>query len=311
MTTLYYYHKDFLQHDTGLGHPENPDRLSHINAALKKAEFDALKRITPDIRENIMELVQLVHTKEMTDRVLQKVSSDNAIFLDQDTILSSGSANAALLAVSAVCDAVDKVCNKEANNAFCAVRPPGHHAEPTKSMGFCLFNNVAIAAEYARKVYQFKRVAIIDFDVHHGNGTQAVFYKNADVFYASTHEMPNYPGTGYPSETGVGNIVNVPLESGETGQQFRQKYSKIILPALKQFNPDLILLSAGFDAHKDDPLASIQLEREDYQWLTQQIMQIASSCCDGKIISVLEGGYNLYALADCVSVHISVLMQNR
>jgi len=308
MTTLYYYHKDFLQHDTGLGHPESPDRLSHINAALKDKKFDALKRIKPNMRQDVTELIQLVHTQGMIDKVLQKVSADNVIFLDQDTILSKGSANAALLAVSAVCNAVDKICNKKANNAFCAVRPPGHHAEPTQSMGFCLFNNVAIAAEYAKKVYQLKRIAIIDFDVHHGNGTQAAFYNNADVFYASSHEMPNYPGTGYPSETGVGNIVNVPLESGETGHQFREKYSKIILPALKQFNPDLILLSAGFDAHKDDPLASIQLERSDYQWLTKEIMEIAESCCDGKVISVLEGGYNLYALADCVSAHITVLM---
>ncbi len=309
MTTLYYYHKEFLQHDTGLGHPESPDRLSYINAALKGEKFDALKRITPKIRQDVAELIRLVHTQGMIDKVLQKVSADNVLFLDQDTILSKGSANAALLAVSAVCDAVDKICNKKANNAFCAVRPPGHHAEPTKSMGFCLFNNVAIAAEYVNKAYQLKRIAIIDFDVHHGNGTQAAFYNNADIFYASTHEMPNYPGTGYLSETGVGNIVNVPMESGETGQQFREKYSKIILPALKQFNPDLILLSAGFDAHKDDPLASIQLERSDYQWLTKKIMEIAESCCDGKVISVLEGGYNLYALADCVSAHISTLMK--
>jgi len=309
MTTLYYYHNDFLQHDTGLGHPESPDRLSHINAALKEPEFDGLKRITPKIRQDITELVHLVHTQAMIDKVLQKVSIDEGVYLDPDTILSNGSANVALLAVSTVCDAVDKVCHKKAHNAFCATRPPGHHAEPDKSMGFCLFNNIAIAAEYAKKTHQAERIAIIDFDVHHGNGTQAAFDKNADIFYASSHEMPNYPGTGYPSETGVGNIVNVPLASGETGQKFREKYSTIILPALKQFNPDLILLSAGFDAHKDDPLASIQLEKSDYQWLTQEIMHIANSCCDGKVISVLEGGYNLYALADCVSAHISILMQ--
>lgn len=309
MTTLYYYHKDFLQHDTGLGHPENPDRLSHINAALTGREFTALKRMTPTIRQDVNELIRLVHTQAMMDKVLQKISADHFVFLDQDTTLSNGSANAALLAVSAVCDAVDSICNKKANNAFCAVRPPGHHAEPAKSMGFCLFNNVAIAAEYAKKTHQVKRIAIIDFDVHHGNGTQAVFYKNTDVFYASTHEMPHYPGTGYPSETGVGNILNVALKSGETGQQFREKYSNIILPALKQFNPDLILISAGFDAHKDDPLASIQLERDDYLWLTKEVMEIAGSCCEGRIISVLEGGYNLYALADCVSAHIGALMK--
>ena len=309
MTTLYYYHKDFLQHDTGSGHPESPNRLKAINAALEGVEFDSLSRISPQLRQDILDQIRLVHTQEMLDKVLQDVPPDCYISLDPDTQLSEGSAHAALLAVSTVCDAVDKICNNKANNAFCAVRPPGHHAEPGQSMGFCLFNNVAIAAEYARKVYKIKRIAIVDFDVHHGNGTQAAFYNNAEVFYASSHEMPNYPGTGNPSETGVGNIVNVPLASGETGQQFREKYSDKILPALKQFNPDLILLSAGFDAHKDDPLSSIQLTQDDYQWLTQEIVSIANSCCDGKIISVLEGGYNLDALADSVSAHIAVLMK--
>jgi len=310
MTTLYYYHKDFLLHDTGLGHIENPGRLIHINAALEQAEFKPLIRITPEVRKDSIELIRLVHTQGLIDYVLQKVAADSYIPLDSDTMLSKGSANAAVLAVSAVCDAVDKVNSKKANNAFCAVRPPGHHAEPRNSMGFCLFNSVAIAASYALTQQHIKRVAIIDFDVHHGNGTQATFDKNAAVFYASSHEMPNYPGTGYSSETGVGNIVNVPLTSGETGQQFREKYCQQILPVLKEFNPDLILLSAGFDAHKDDPLASIQLEKDDYQWLTQQIVDIAKVCCEGKIISVLEGGYNLYALAECVSAHIAVLMKS-
>jgi len=309
MTTLYYYHKDSLQHDTCLGHPESPDRLSYINAALNQHGFDSLQRITAELRQDIMQIIQRVHTQAMIDKVLQKVPEDSYLSLDQDTVLSAGSAHAALLAVSAVCDAVDKVCNKQANNAFCAVRPPGHHAEPAQPMGFCLFNNVAIAAEYARKLQKIKRIAIIDFDVHHGNGTQAVFENNADVFYASTHEMPNYPGTGYPSETGIGNIVNVALASGDTGEQFREKYQQIIFPALKQFKPDLIFLSAGFDAHKDDPLASIELDKQDYQWLSEELMHIANNCCDGKIISVLEGGYNLYALAECVSAHIAVLMK--
>lgn len=309
MTTLYYYHKDFLQHDTYLGHPESPDRLCHINAELKQHEFYLLQRITPQLRQDIVRLVGLVHSQAMIDKVLQKVPKDGFISLDPDTILSVGSAHAALLAVSAVCDAVDRVCNKQATNAFCAVRPPGHHAEPDQSMGFCLFNNVAVAAKYAREQKNIKRIAIIDFDVHHGNGTQATFENNAEVFYASTHEMPNYPGTGYQSETGVGNIVNVPLASGDSGVQFREKYQQIIFPALKQFKPELILLSAGFDAHKDDPLASIQLDKRDYQWLTEEIMHIANSCCDGKIISVLEGGYNLYALAECVSAHIAELMK--
>jgi len=310
MTTLYYYHKDFLLHDTGLGHPENQDRLSHINAALDRVEFKPLKRITPVLRQDVLGLIRLVHTQAMMDKVLQKVAKEHYIPLDPDTLLSEGSAHAVQLAVSAVCDAVDKVNDKQANNAFCAVRPPGHHAEPDQSMGFCLFNIISIAASYALKLPHIKRIAIIDFDVHHGNGTQAAFANNADVFYASSHEMPNYPGTGYPSETGVGNIVNVPLVSGETGKQFREKYRQQILPALKQFNPDLILLSAGFDAHKDDPLASIQLDAEDYLWLTQEIVDIANRCCEGKIISVLEGGYNLYALAESVSAHIAVLMKS-
>ena len=309
MSTLYYYHKDFLLHDTGLGHPENPDRLIHINVALENAKFNSLVRITPKIRNDSQDLIRLVHTQGLIDYVLQKVEAENYIRLDPDTLLSAGSANAVLLAVSAACDAVDKVIDNQADNAFCAVRPPGHHAEPQNSMGFCLFNIISIAASYALTKPQIKRVAIIDFDVHHGNGTQATFDQNAAVFYASTHEMPNYPGTGYSSEKGVGNIVNVPLASGETGPQFREKYRQQILPALKQFNPDLILLSAGFDAHKDDPLASIQLKEEDYQWLTQQMVDIAKTCCNGKIISILEGGYNLHALADCVEGHIAVLME--
>jgi len=309
MTTLYYYHKDFLLHDTGLGHPENPDRLVHINAAIEDPQFNSLIKVTPEIRKDHLELIRLVHTQGLTDYVLQKVDSENYVPLDSDTLLSEGSANAVLLAVSAACDAVDKVNNKKANNAFCAVRPPGHHAEPNGSMGFCLFNIISIAASYALTQANIKRVAIIDFDVHHGNGTQATFKNNPAVFYASSHEMPNYPGTGYASETGVGNIVNVPLTAGEKGPEFREKYRQQILPALKKFNPDLILLSAGFDAHKDDPLASIQLKEEDYQWLTKEIMDIAKDCCDGKIVSILEGGYNLYALADCVSLHIAVLMK--
>jgi len=310
MTTLYYYHKDFLKHDTGLGHPENPDRLSHINAALKATTFDSLKRITPELRPDVNKLIRMVHTKSVMDQVLEKVAADGYISLDADTLLSEGSAHAALLAVSVVCDAIDRIKNKTARNAFCAVRPPGHHAEANRSMGFCLFNNVAIAAEYARQIHSYKRIAIIDFDVHHGNGTQAIFDTNAEVFYTSTHEMPNYPGTGFSSEIGVGNILNVPLASGETGSQFREKFRQKILPAIRQFNPELILLSAGFDAHKDDPLASIQLTESDYAWLTEKIMDIADVCCEGRIVSVLEGGYNLYALADSVSAHVKVLMRD-
>ncbi len=186
--------------------------------------------------------------------------------------------------------------------------PPGHHAEPQHAMGFCLFNNVAIAAEYARQRYQLERIAIVDFDVHHGNGTQAAFYHQPNVLYASSHEMPHYPGTGYPSETGVGNIINVPLASGDTGDEFKEKYERIIFPALNAFKPELLLISAGFDAHQDDPLASINLVEDDFRWVTQALMEIANRHCKGRIISVLEGGYDLTALAASVSVHVKTLM---
>lgn len=308
MTTLYYYHSDFLQHDTGSGHPESAARLGSINAALQTATYDKLVRITPSIRKDVIELLTLIHTPAMLDKILHTIPQQGCIPIDADTILSPGSVDAAKLAVSAVCDAVDKICLKQADNAFCAVRPPGHHAEPNKAMGFCLFNNVAIAAEYARQHHSIKRIAIVDFDVHHGNGTQAAFYQQPDVFYASSHEMPNFPGTGLASETGIGNIVNVPLATGESSTEVRHKYSTIILPALKKFKPELILLSAGFDAHKDDPLASIQLQADDYQWLTQQLMAIAKTSCEGRIISILEGGYNLKALGESVSIHIKTLM---
>jgi acetoin utilization deacetylase AcuC-like enzyme len=222
--------------------------------------------------------------------------------------LSPGSEKAAFLAVGAVCDAVDKVLAGEADNAFCAIRPPGHHAEPDLAMGFCLFNNVAIAANYARRHYNIERIAIVDFDVHHGNGTQAVFYNQPNVLYASTHEMPNYPGTGYPNETGVGNIINVPLAAGDTGVEFRKKYNTIIFPALRKFKPELLIISAGFDAHKYDPLSSIKLVEEDFRWLTQELMDIADSNCKGRVISALEGGYNLNALAASVAIHVLTLM---
>jgi acetoin utilization deacetylase AcuC-like enzyme len=222
--------------------------------------------------------------------------------------LSPGSKAAAYRAVGAVCDAVDQVLTDKVDNAFCAVRPPGHHAEPKRAMGFCLFNNVAIAAEYARQRHKLDRVAIVDFDVHHGNGTQAAFYHQPQVLYASSHEMPHYPGTGYPWETGAENIINAPLAAGDTGAAFREKYEGIIFPALTNFKPELLLISSGFDAHKDDPLASIKLVEDDYRWVTQELMEIAGRTCKGRIISVLEGGYDLNALASSVAAHVKTLM---
>ena len=224
--------------------------------------------------------------------------------IDPDTVLSPGSKNAALRAVGAVCDAVNQIIRAQADNAFCALRPPGHHAEPRLAMGFCVFNNIAIAAEYVRTHYQLERIAIVDFDVHHGNGTQTAFYQQPQVLYASSHEMPHYPGTGYPNETGAGNIINVPLAAGDSGIEVREKYSRIILPALKAFKPQFLFISAGFDAHKDDPLASINLIEDDFEWLTRELMVIADAYSDGRIVSALEGGYNLKALAASVAVHV-------
>lgn len=306
MKTLYYSHPDFLLHETGSGHPECIDRLVSIATALDAPLFANLIRVSPPLGTE--QQIRMIHPLYHIEAIQAAIPEQGKNYLDPDTVLSPGSEKAAFRAVGAVCDAVDKVLAGKANNAFCAIRPPGHHAEPDLSMGFCLFNNVAIAAEYARRHYHLERIAIIDFDVHHGNGTQAAFYKQPNVFYASSHQMPNYPGTGYPTETGAGNIVNVPLAAGDTGIEFRQKYRSIILPALRKFKPNLLLVSAGFDAHKDDPLASIMLVEDDYRWITQELMDIAECCCGGRIISALEGGYNLKALAASVAIHVKTLM---
>jgi acetoin utilization deacetylase AcuC-like enzyme len=304
--TLYYSHADFLLHDTGISHPESADRLRSIANALDTPEFSGLIRTSPPLGTE--QQIRLIHTQSHIDNVLNAIPRHGLRYLDADTVLSPGSDEAALRAVGAACDAVDKILAGEADNAFCAVRPPGHHAESERAMGFCLFNNIAIAAEYARTKHQLKRIAIVDFDVHHGNGTQAAFYEQPAVFYASSHEVPHYPGTGYPSETGVGNIINVPLAAGESGLEFRQKYSRIILPALRTFKPELLLVSAGFDAHRDDPLASIGLVEDDYRWITQELMEIAGIYCENKMISILEGGYNLKALGASAAVHVKALL---
>ncbi|WP_340121753.1 histone deacetylase family protein [Methylobacter svalbardensis] len=306
MTTLYYSHPDFLFHQTGAGHPECPDRIRSIEQALAASEFSLLIRQSPPLGTE--QQIRLIHSQSHIDAILRAIPAQGEHYLDQDTVLSPGSGLAAFRAVGAVCDAVDKVLAGKADNAFCAIRPPGHHAEPEQAMGFCLFNNIAIAASYALHHYQLRRIAIVDFDVHHGNGTQAAFYHQPKVLYASSHEMPHYPGTGHPSETGVGNIINVPLTAGDSGVELRQKYRSKILPALKNFKPDLLLISAGFDAHKDDPLASIMLVEDDFKWITEELMAIADSCCKGRIISALEGGYHLKALAASVAIHVKTLM---
>lgn len=308
MKTLYYNHPDFLFHDTGSGHPECADRLKSIAKALEAPEFSGLIRLSPPLGTE--QQINLIHPFAHIDAIRKAIPEQGQHFLDHDTVLSPGSEKAAFRAVGAVCDAIDKILTGEATNAFCAIRPPGHHAEPNRAMGFCLFNNVAIAAQYAHRHYHLERIAIVDFDVHHGNGTQVAFYGQPHMFYASSHEMPNYPGTGFPTETGAGNIVNVPLTAGDSGVEFRKKYRRVILPALKSFKPDLLLISAGFDAHRDDPLSSINLNEDDFQWITQELMEIADGYCQGRIISALEGGYNLKALAASVAIHVKTLLAN-
>lgn len=306
MTTLLYTHPSFLEHDTGFGHPESADRLRSIDASLGTVDFKALQRRKAPLGKE--QRIQLVHSRELVSHIVQASNEQRLFYIDGDTVVSPGSWCAALHAVGAVCDAVDSVVSGQASNAFCAVRPPGHHAETNKSMGFCLFNNVAIAAQYARIHCQLKRIAIIDFDVHHGNGTQEIFYREPDVLYASTHQYPFYPGTGSSEETGVGNIVNVPLTAGSGGKEFKTAMLKNIIPALHQFKPQLMLISAGFDAHRDDPLASLDLVEDDFVWVTRELLEIANKYCHGRVISTLEGGYNLQALGSSVAAHICELM---
>ncbi|MEE9139780.1 MAG: histone deacetylase family protein [Alphaproteobacteria bacterium] len=307
MATMIFTHPACLDHDPGPGHPERPDRLRVILEALKAPEFAALDwREAPRADDSQLELV---HPARYVAQILQTVPQGGRVSLDLDTAMSPGSGEAALRAVGAVCAAVDTLAAGEESNAFCAIRPPGHHAEPERAMGFCLFNNVAIAAFYARKAHGLERVAVVDFDVHHGNGTQAVFEDDADMFYASTHQWPAYPGTGAAHETGVGNIVNVPLEPMSGSAEFREAMGGRALPALSEFAPDLVLISAGFDAHADDPLASLQLREDDYAWVTREILKIAAECCGGRVASVLEGGYDLDALKASCAAHVRALME--
>jgi acetoin utilization deacetylase AcuC-like enzyme len=240
--------------------------------------------------------------------MLAAVPASGHAAIDADTVLSAGSGEAALRAVGAVCAAVDAVMDGEATNAFCAVRPPGHHAEPLRPMGFCLFNNVAIAAQRARQVYGLERAAVIDFDVHHGNGTQAMFEEDPRLFYASTHQSPLYPGTGAASETGVGNIVNVPLRPMSGTVEFQRAFNEAILPALEEFRPDFLFISAGFDAHRRDPLAQLDLVEDDYAWVTQRLAGVAARHCRGRLVSTLEGGYDLAALGASAAAHVRALM---
>jgi acetoin utilization deacetylase AcuC-like enzyme len=307
MTTLLVTHQACFGHDPGRLHPESPARLKAILAALEAPEFAALERRAAPLAE--VAQIARVHARLYVDRVLHAIPSSGYVGFDPDTIASPGSGEAALRAAGAVAAAVDAVVAGEVRNAFCAVRPPGHHAESARAMGFCLFNNVAVGAEQARQVHGLARIAVVDFDVHHGNGTQHMFERNRDLFYASTHQWPFYPGTGAADETGVGNIVNVPLAPMSGSREFRAAMTEIVLPALRRFRPDLLLISAGFDAHADDPLASLRLVEADYEWVTAALMAVADECCRGRVISTLEGGYDLPALAASAAAHVRALMK--
>ena len=306
MTTLIYSHQACLEHDPGSYHPESPDRLRAVLAALDQDAFSRARRREAPCAE--IDEVARVHLRAYIEAVLAAVPRRGHAALDADTVLSPRSGEAALRAVGAVCAAVDAVVAGDADNAFCAVRPPGHHAEADHAMGFCLFNSVAIGAQRARQLHGLERAAIIDFDVHHGNGTQAIFENNPHVFYASTHQAPLYPGTGARSERGVGNVVNVPLRPMSGSAEFRAAMSDIILPALDAFRPELILVSAGFDAHRADPLAQLMLEEADYAWITERLLEAAGRHAKGRLVSTLEGGYDLNALSASAQAHVAALM---
>ena len=306
MTTFLYTHPACLDHDPGRRHPESPARLRAVLAALDDPEFTRLER--REAPEAAREDLLRVHPRRHVEGILAAVPKTGHVGIDADTVLSPASGEAALRAAGAVTAAVDAVVAKEADNAFCAVRPPGHHAEQQRAMGFCLFNNAAIGALRAREAHGLGRVAVVDFDVHHGNGTQAAFEADGSLFYASTHQYPLYPGTGAASETGVGNVVNVPLRPMAGSSQFRLGVTQRILPALDAFRPELVVVSAGFDAHRSDPLAQLMLEEADYTWVTEKLLEVAYRHAAGRLVATLEGGYDLSALAASAAAHIRVLM---
>ncbi len=304
MTTALFTHPACLGHAPGPWHPERPERLRAVLAALEDEAFAPLLREAAP--EATREQLALAHPPAYIEAILGiRPPAGETVALDADTVMSEGSAAAALRAAGGAIAAVDAVMDGWARTAFAAVRPPGHHAEPGRPMGFCLFNNAAVAALWARARWGLKRVAVVDFDVHHGNGTQAIFGPDADLFYASSHQSPCYPGTGSAREHGVaGNVVNAPLAPGSDGAAFRAAWSGTILPALAAFSPELLIVSAGFDAHKADPLAELRLETADFAWITEELLGVAS----GRLVSVLEGGYNVDALAAAAAAHVRVLM---
>ena len=303
MSVALFTHPDMLDHRPGAGHPERPERLQAVLDALEAADLGLDRRAATDAR---IEDLERLHPADHVARILTAAPKEGLNALDADTLLSPGSVRAARLAAGAVIDAVRAVIRGETARAFAAVRPPGHHAEPARAMGFCLFSNVAVAARVAQSE-GMARVAVIDFDVHHGNGTQAAFENDASLFLGSIHQMPLYPGTGAASETGVGNIVNAPVPPHAAREAWRATFAGGLMPGLQAFAPDLILISAGFDAHRRDPLAHQSLEAEDFAWATRAVLEVARSCCGGKVVSSLEGGYDLEGLGRSAVAHVQAL----
>lgn len=308
MTTLLISHPSSLRHATPQGHPERADRIRAVEQALEDERFALLQRV--EAPEGTLAQVELCHPAAYAQAISEAAPQQGLVQIDADTIMSPGTLSAVLHGVGGAVHAVDEVMSGRVDNAFSAMRPPGHHAESDKAMGFCFFNNAAIAARHAQRVHGAERVAIVDWDVHHGNGTQEIFWGDASVLYASTHEMPLYPGTGAPSERGEhGTIVNAALRAGDGSDAFRDAFESAILPRLADFRPDLVIISAGFDAHWRDPLANINLKEPDFAWATQKLMEIADRHAAGRIVSILEGGYDLEGLSKSTAAHVTALMR--
>lgn len=308
MTTNLYTHPIYLEHLTPPGHPERPERLRALLKALEHPDFDALTRV--ESPRGSEESVLLAHPEEFLAKVANSIPEEGLARIDADTVASPKSFEAVMYAIGAANAAVDAVFAGKADNAFVAARPPGHHAERETAMGFCFFNTAAIAARYAQKQHGAERVAIVDWDVHHGNGTQDIFWSDKSVLYCSTHQMPLYPGTGARKERGIaGNIVNAPMAPQSGGDTFRDAFNTVILPALDEFRPDLIIISAGFDAHHRDPLAEINLDEGDFDWATAKLMDRAGRYAENRLVSLLEGGYDLEGLALSAAAHVRRLMR--
>lgn len=308
MTTLIYTHTACLDHRPGPHHPESPERLQAVLQALKAPEFADVR--WRDAPMGTFEQVLLIHTPDYVDNVESLSPQEGYRALDAgDTIMSPGTLEAVMRCVGAACAGVDAVIAREVDNVFCATRPCGHHAEADRAMGFCVFNQAAIAALHARHQHGVQRVAVVDFDVHHGNGTQNAFFDDPDLFYGSCHQSPFYPGTGARQESGVANnIVNIPLSHGCDSAKFRASMTNEMLPALRRFAPELLIISAGFDAHHLDPLGGLRFTDDDYHWITRELMKVAEETAGRRVVSILEGGYSLEGLASGTGAHVRALM---